>query len=169
MHGTRSPHSVCSPIYENALSPGSWEAPACWSILLCCEGLVCEKRRCVRIWTLVTAGWQHTGLLTSGHIVHGAVVVEIFPELITSTADNSNWSAFISRYNLMTFLYLIDERGVLLQGETASGEWMPHRAESISMFFMRAGSHIPLVRCWWFDGRELTQTMCKQSVSLQLS
>lgn len=84
-HGT---HSVCSPIYENALSPDSWEAPACWSILLSCEGLVCEKGRCVQIWPLVTAGWpeQRAGLLTSSHIVHSAVVVvEILSELITST------------------------------------------------------------------------------------
>lgn len=82
-HGTRLPHSVCSPIYENALSPDSWEAPACWSILLSCQGLVCEKGRCVQIWPLVTAGWpvQHTGLLTSTHIVHSAVVVEMFSHL----------------------------------------------------------------------------------------
>lgn len=86
-HGTRLPHSICSPIYENALSPDSWEAPACWSILLSCEGLVCEKGRCVQIWPLVTAGWpgQRTELLTSSHIVHSAVVVEIFSEIITST------------------------------------------------------------------------------------
>lgn len=43
------------------------------------------------------------------------------------------------------------------------------RGKIIFMSFMGSDCHIPLVRCWWFDGRELTKTTCKQSVSLQLS
>lgn len=45
-HTALLPHSVCSPIYENALSPDPWEAPVWWSIPLSCQGLVCEKGRC---------------------------------------------------------------------------------------------------------------------------
>lgn len=121
-HGTLLPHSVCSPIYENALSPDSWEQPTRWCILLSCEGLVCEKRRCVQIWPLVTAGWpvHHTGLLTSNYIVHIAVVL-------------------FSKFNISCFFCGVE------------------RSHSFGQVLM----------VWW--ERELTQTMCKQSLSLQLS
>lgn len=42
---------------------------------------------------------------------------------------------------------------------------MTPSASIILIFLMGAGARIPFVRCRRFDGRQLTQTMCKQSVS----
>lgn len=165
-HGTQLPHSVCSPIYENALSPDSWEAPACWSILLSCEGLLCEKRRCVQIWPLVTAGWpvQHTELLTSSHIVHSAVVVETFPESIILYLPYSVEHYFTVCY-LICLIFALKNHFKYYSSKIQ----LQVRGEISFISFIGSACRIPVVRCWWFDGRALTKTMCKQSVSLQLS
>lgn len=52
-------------------------------------------------------------------------------------------------------------QAVFLQGKPASGE-INTKLRLFLCFSWGADSHIPLVRCWWFDGRQLTQTMCKQ-------
>lgn len=49
--------SVCSPICDNGLSPGSREAPLFWPVLLSHRSLVNERRGVLQIWILVTAGW----------------------------------------------------------------------------------------------------------------
>lgn len=75
-----------------------------------------EKGRCVQMWPLVTAGWpvQHSGLLTSSHIVHSAVVVEILSEFNTFfTQTDQLFSANILR----TFAFF-NQSKTLLRSET---------------------------------------------------
>lgn len=72
-----------------------------------------EKRRCVQMWPLVTDGWsvQHSGLLTSGHIVHSAVVVEILSEFNTFfTQTEQLFSANILR----TFAFFNQSKNVIV-------------------------------------------------------
>ncbi len=100
---------------------------------------MCEKGRCVQIWPLVTAGWpaQHTGLLTSSHIVHSAVVVvvEIFSELITSTIFLTQTDQLFSPDTYQVhLLFLISQRAVLLQAQTTTGEIMQTKLRSFLCF-----------------------------------